>query len=229
MMPAEKELLIEDIEMELLLTALKKMYHVDFFNYRQAHIRRRILTNKIRFNMKTISEMTEKVLRSTDYAKQLLDDLSINVTDMFRFPPFYNDLRTQVMPMLKTFPNIKVWIAGCSSGEEVLSLAIILYEENLLNRTSIIATDFNAGILEKAKSAIYDSDKIIEWTENYNLSGGKNSFSDYYEVNFGIAKFNENLLKKVRFIEHNLMNENSFGKMHLILCRNVLIYFDKTL
>ena len=161
--------------------------------------------------------------------KQVLLDLSINVTDMFRFPNFFKDLREEVIPFLKTYPSINIWHAGCSSGEEVISMAILLKEEGLLNRVNIYATDMNEQVLDIAKEGIYPIENVKKWTKNYQEAGGKKSFSDYYIAKYDHAIFDKDLLKNVTFLKHNLVIDKIFIDANLILCRNVLIYFNQEL
>lgn len=173
--------------------------------------------------------MTHRLLYDPFFYQEVLQDLSITVTEMFRDPDFYKALREEVVPMLKTYPFVKIWHAGCASGEEVYSMAIVLQEEGLLKRSQIYATDFNQIALQKAKAGIYSIDKIKEYTQNYQKSGGRSSFSDYFNALYDSVKLNEALKKNIVFADHNLVTDGVFGEMNLIICRNVLIYFDKAL
>lgn len=219
-----------DIEVELFITALFKKYGYDFRNYSRAHMKRRIL-NRVSLTpgVENISELIHKILYDEEFFKTIISDFSINVTEMFRDPSFYRALREFVVPYLKTYPFIKIWHAGCSTGEEVYSMAILLMEEGLYDRAQIYATDFNDTALEEARKGIYTIDRIKEYTQNYQKSGGKESFSDYYTAKYNLVKFNENLKKRIVFSNHNLVTDGTFGEMNLIICRNVLIYFDRDL
>lgn len=220
---------IQEIELNLLLQAVHLKYGYDFSNYSKAHLKRRIMHRLNLSEMGTISEMTNKILWDYEFYKTFLQDLSINVTEMFRDPEFYRSFREKVIPDLSTYAHIKVWHAGCSTGEEVYSLAIILKEENLLHKTQIYATDFNKQVLESAKRGIYSKKDIELYSRNYLESGGKGQLSDYYTSKYGSVLFESSLAKNVVFADHNLVTDGVFAEMHLIFCRNVLIYFDKTL
>jgi len=225
-----KDLLkIEDIEIELFIKAIKDVYDVDFSDYRFNHIKRR-LNRRMNLNgLSSISEMIGKTIYDKTFFEQILLDLSINVTEMFRCPGFYNEIRKSVIPILKTYPKINIWHAGCSTGEEVFSMAILLKEEGLLSRANIFASDFNQSVLDIAKEGIYSAESIKKWTENYQASGGKYSLSDYYQANYKKAIFDNDLIKNVKFINHNLVSDFKLLDANLIVCRNVLIYFDQKL
>lgn len=218
-----------DIEIQLLLEAIYLKYGFDFRSYARASVKRRILHRLALSGEKSISHMQDRVLRDTDFFNTLLLDLSINFSEMFRDPGFYKALREKVVPVLKTFPFIKVWNAGCSTGEEVYSTAILLKEVGLYNRSQIYATDFNDVVLEKAREGIFPLDRIKEYTTNYQKAGGEKSFSDYYVAKYDLAAINESLKKNVVFANHNLVTDGVFGEMNLILCRNVMIYFNRDL
>ncbi len=179
--------------------------------------------------LNSISELQCKILREKDVFKLLLSDFSINFTEMFRDPSFYKAFREELVPILKTYPFIKIWHAGSSTGEEVYSMAILLKEEGLYDRTQIYATDFNEIVLQKAKEGIYDIANIKEYTKNYQKAGGKASFSDYYVAKYESVIFNESLKKRMIFADHNLVTDGVFGEMHVVICRNVLIYFNQDL
>ena len=218
-----------DIEMDLLLHAIQQKYGYDFRNYSKAHLRRRIM-HRLQLNgLSTISELQNKVLWEKDFFRLLLQDLSINVTEMFRDPDFYVVFREKIIPVLSTYAHIKVWHAGCATGEEVFSLAIILKEENLLNRTRIYATDFNKNVLEQAKQGIYKKQDMELYSRNYAAAGGKGQLSDYYTAKYGSVMFDKSLSKNVVYADHNLVTDGVFAEVNLVFCRNVLIYFDKTL
>lgn len=226
----EKELLeIENIELKLLSEAIYLRYGYDFKDYTKSHLKRRILRRVKLDNLENITQLTERLLYDRNALEQILLDLSINVTEMFRFPQFFKDLRENVIPILKTYPSVNIWHAGCSTGEEVISMAILLKEEGVLNRVNIYATDINKKVLEIAKEGIYPIEEVKKWTKNYQNTGGKKSFSDYYVAKYDHAIFDQDLLKNVTFLEHNLVIDKTFIDANLIICRNVLIYFNKKL
>jgi chemotaxis protein methyltransferase CheR len=218
-----------EIEIPLFLEAIYQKYGYDFRNYSKAHIKRRLLHRMAIDQFSSISLMQDKALRNKNFFTNLLEDLSINVTEMFRDPEFYSSFREHIVPNLKTYPYLKIWHAGCSTGEEVYSLAILLQEENLLDRCQIYATDFNRKVLEIAKLGIFSSQNIDKFTQNYQKSGGKAQLSDYYTLKYGSLKMDRSLSQKVVFADHNLVSDDVFAEMNVILCRNVLIYFNKDL
>lgn len=219
----------ESIELDLLLQAIYQKYHYDFKDYSRAHIKRRILYRMRMAKLEDLSQMQHKILYDRSLFETLLMDLSINVTEMFRDPQFYLALREKVIPGLKKHAFIKVWHAGCSTGEEVYSMAILLKEEGLYQKTQMYATDFNALVLRRAKDAIYPVDLIKEYTANYQKAGGIHSFADYYTAQYGSVILDPVLKERIVFADHNLVTDGVFGEMNLILCRNVLIYFTKRL
>ncbi|MBG6111624.1 chemotaxis protein methyltransferase CheR [Flavobacterium sp. CG_9.10] len=219
----------KDIELSLLLEAIYRKYGYDFREYSQAHIRRRIMNNMALSGFEDVAQMQSMVLNDEQFASKLLQDLSITVTEMFRDPAFYKSLREKVIPILKTYPFIKIWHAGCATGEEAYSIAILLQEEGLYERTTIYATDFNQTALNHAKDGIFSNKMIKEYTSNYQLSGGKESFSSYYTSHYDNVIMNQSLKKNIVWANHNLVTDSVFAEVHLILCRNVLIYFDKNL
>ncbi len=218
-----------DLEISLLLEAVYRKYGYDFRQYSKAHIRRRIMNRKVLSGLDDVSQIQSKVLKDESFAYELLQDLSITVTEMFRDQYFYRAVREKVIPVLKTYPFIKIWHAGCSTGEEAYSMAIILKEEGLYDRTTIYATDFNQRVLNIAKEGIFSNKLMAEYTGNYQLSGGKESFSDYYTSSYDNVIINQSLKKNIVWANHNLVTDSVFAEMHLILCRNVLIYFDNNL
>ena len=220
---------IQDIEINLLLQAVHLKYGYDFSNYSKTHLKRRILYRLVMSGLNTISEMQNKILWDKEFYNAFLQDLSINVTEMFRDPDFYLKFRKKIIPYLSTYAHIKIWHAGCSTGEEVFSLAIILKEENILHKTQIYATDFNKRVLELARQGIYDKKDMELYSRNYLESGGKASLSNYYTSKYGSVIFDKSLTKNVVFADHNLVTDGVFAEVHLVFCRNVLIYFDKTL
>jgi len=223
------ELNSSDEEFSLLLEDIHQKYGYDFRQYSEAHVRRRI-TNRIKMSgLNDIAHLRSKIQDDKIFAYRLLQDLSITVTEMFRDQEFYRALRANVLPVLKTYPFIKIWHAGCSTGEEAYSMAILLQEEGMYDRTTIYATDFNQQALNQAKDGIFSMSKIKEYTMNYQLSGGKSSFSEYYTSSYDNVIMNQSLKKNIVWANHNLVTDSVFAEVHLILCRNVLIYFDKKL
>jgi len=219
------------LEISLLLEAVYQKYGYDFRQYSKAHILRRIMNRMVMSGLEDVSQIQSKVLKDETFAAQLLQDLSITVTEMFRDKDFYKSLRKNVIPILKTYPFIKIWHAGCATGQEAYSMAIIMQEEGLYDRTTIYATDFNQHALNQAKEGIISNALMKEYAVNYQLSGGKESFSDYYTSNnhYDNVIMNQSLKKKIVWANHNLVTDSVFAEVHLILCRNVLIYFDNTL
>ncbi len=220
---------LERIEVELLLEGIYRQYGFDFRSYAYASIRRRLWKRIESEGLTSLSALQERVLHEPEMMEKLLLDLSINVTAMFRDPGFYVAFREKVIPMLRTYPFIRLWHAGCSTGEEVFSMAILLKEEGLYDRSRIYATDINEVVLQRAKAGIFPIDRMQEYTDNYIRAGGKRSFSEYYTAKYGGALFSPSLTKNVVFSQHNLVTDKSFSEFNVILCRNVLIYFDKEL
>ena len=218
-----------EFEISLLLEAVFQKYGYDFRQYSQAHIKRRIANKMAMSGFEDILQMQTKIMNDENVAASFLQDLSITVTEMFRDPDFYKALRETVIPILKTYPFIKIWHAGCSTGEEVYSMAIMLQEEGLYNRTTIYATDFNQQALNLAKEGFFSNAMIQGYTANYQLSGGIESFSNYYTSNYNNVIMNQSLKKNIVWANHNLVTDSVFAEVHLLLCRNVLIYFDKQL
>jgi chemotaxis protein methyltransferase CheR len=219
----------ERLEMDLLLEALHRRYGYDFRGYARASLRRRLWRRVDLEGLRTLSGLQERVLHDPGAIDRLLADLSINVTEMFRDPGFHAALRAQVVPLLRTHPFVRVWVAGCSSGEEVVSLAVMLREEGLLERTRIYATDIDEATLAQARRAAYPVEKLQAYTRNYLEAGGREAFSSYYEVDGSTAVFDPGLLADVVFAQHNLATDGSFNAFHLVTCRNVLIYFGRDL
>ena len=230
-MKSKQEILLENenIEIELFLQAIHLKFGYDFRNYGKAHIKRRVRHRLSVSDFKNVSELIHKILYDPVFYQEILQDLSITVTEMFRDPEFYLAVRKEVVALLKTYPFIKIWHAGCATGEEVYSMAILLKEEGLLKRSQIYATDFNQIALQKARNGIYPIGRIKEYTQNYQKSGGKASFSDYYNARYESVILNESLKDNIVFADHNLVTDGVFGEMNLVICRNVMIYFDKEL
>jgi chemotaxis protein methyltransferase CheR len=220
---------LERIEIELLLEGIFRHYGFDFRSYAYASIRRRLWKRIEAEGLGTVSALQARVLHEPELMERLLLDLSINVTAMFRDPAFYRAFREHVIPILRTYPFIRIWHAGCATGEEVYSMAILLKEEGLYDRCRIYATDINEVVLQKAKEGIFPLDRMQEYTENYIAAGGQRAFSDYYLAKYDGALFDDALKRNVIFSLHNLVTDRSFAEFNVILCRNVLIYFDKSL
>lgn len=220
---------IETIEIDLLLEAISRRYGYDFKGYSRASLKRRILGFKSTTKVRNISDLIPLLLYDKDLFKTLLSSLSVTVTEMFRDPEIYQVLRQHLIPFLKTYPYSKIWCAGCATGEEVYSLAILLKEAGLGKRVQIYATDINDNSLEKAKLGIYSNKQIKEYTANYRLAGGTDDFSNYYHANYDSVIMNKSLNENVVFANHNLVSDGVFGEMQLIICRNTLIYFDRML
>ncbi|HVU79602.1 MAG TPA: protein-glutamate O-methyltransferase CheR [Gaiellaceae bacterium] len=225
----EGRLDLETIELQLLLEGVFRHYGFDFREYAPASLKRRVWRRVNAEQAGTISGLLDRVLHDSDVMERLLLDLSINVTSMFRDPSFYAALRERVVPLLHTYPFTRVWVAGCSTGEEVYSLAILLGEEGLYDRTRIYATDINETVLERARAGVFPLDKMREYTENYIRAGGKRSFSEYYLAKYEGALFERSLTENVVWAPHNLVQDRAFNEFNLILCRNVMIYFDRPL
>ena len=219
----------EKIEFDLILEAIYQKYGYDFRNYAKASLRRRLRYRLSQSNLKTISEMQHKLLNDKKFFDTLLLDLTINVTEMFRDPSFFKALREIVISELKKQPFIKVWHAGCSSGEEIYSTAILLKENGMYESSLIYATDTNEMVLDKAKSGIFPIEKMKDFTVNYRKAGGLASFADYYTARYDNAIMDNSLKKNIVFSNHNLVTDSVFGEMDLIMCRNVLIYFNREL
>jgi len=218
-----------NIEVRLLLEAIYLRYGYDFRHYSKAHLKRRISHRLSISHIKTISQLQDKILWDRQFFFEFLEDLSINVTEMFRDPECFLEFRKSIIPVLSTYAFIKIWIAGCATGEEVYSLAILLEEENLLNRTQIYATDFNKNVLNAARQGIYSNQNMDLYSRNYKKAGGKKELSDYYTSKYGSVIFDKSLIKRIVFADHNLVTDSVFSEVHLISCRNVLIYFEKKL
>ena len=221
--------MIKDFEVGVLLNDLLELYGYDFNNYSKASIKRRINRLFTLDKFPSFAEFRYRLRTDPKYVKRFVEQITVNVTEMFRDPSFYKALREQVLPHLGTYPFIRIWLAGCSTGEEAYSVAIVLKELNLLDKSLIYATDLNADVLDKAGKGIFPLSQMKQYSENYILSGGKNDFSSYYSANYNVAKFDDNLKSKMIFSTHNLVSDHSFNQFQLILCRNVLIYFDKDL
>ncbi|MGE7796033.1 CheR family methyltransferase [Lysinibacillus fusiformis] len=218
-----------NLEIDLLLEAIYRLSGYDFRQYNRSSISRRIF-NRMRINsIPTISRVQEKVIHDQGFLEQLLNDFSINVTEMFRNPSFFKAFREKVIPALRDYQEIRIWHAGCATGEEVYSMAILLQEEGLIDKAVIYATDMNEQVLEKAKKGVFPIHKMQAYTKNYMLAGGAHAFSEYYKTDYQYAYFHPTLLKNIIFAQHNLVTDQSFNEFHVVLCRNVLIYFSPQL
>ncbi|WP_249661362.1 CheR family methyltransferase [Lysinibacillus fusiformis] len=218
-----------NLEIDLLLEAIYRLSGYDFRQYNRSSISRRIF-NRMRINsIPTISRVQEKVIHDQEFLEQLLNDFSINVTEMFRNPSFFKAFRETVIPALRDYQEIRIWHAGCATGEEVYSMAILLQEEGLIDKAVIYATDMNEQVLEKAKKGVFPIHKMQAYTKNYMLAGGAHAFSEYYKTDYQYAYFHPTLLKNIIFAQHNLVTDQSFNEFHVVLCRNVLIYFSPQL
>ncbi|NJL21716.1 MAG: protein-glutamate O-methyltransferase CheR [Leptolyngbyaceae cyanobacterium SM1_3_5] len=220
---------LEDVEIQLLLEGIYRYYGFDFRHYAPSSLKRRIRRVLQNENLPTISALQEQVLHDHDCLQRLLLGLTVNVTSMFRDPSFFLTFRQQVVPLLRTYPYIRIWHAGCSTGQEVYSTAILLQEEGLYHRCRIYATDTNEMVLQQAKNGIYSIDLLQEYTQLYIKAGGKRSFSEYYTAAYGNAMFRSNLKENIVFSQHNLATDGSFNEFNVIICRNVMIYFDRIL
>lgn len=221
--------LINEHEVDILLNDLIELYGYDFTDYSRASLKRRINRLFALDKFPSFAEFRYRLRSESDYLKRFVEEITVNVTEMFRDPPFYDALRTEVLPALGTYPFIRIWLAGCSTGEEVFSVAILLEEAGLLHKTLLYATDLNPDVLQKAGTGIFPLSQMKQYSENYILSGGKKDFSSYYTASYNLAKFNQRLSSQMIFSMHNLVSDRSFNEFQLILCRNVLIYFDKDL
>lgn len=221
--------LLKDEEIDLLLSEVSSIYGYDFSRYSRASLKRRLnrLCSLDRFS--SFAELRYRVVNDSGYLQRFIEEITVNVTEMFRDPSFYKVLRDEIMPLLGTYPLIRIWIAGCSTGEEAYSVAILLKEANLYHKSRMYATDINPSVLEKASRGVFPLQQMKLYSENYILSGGINDFSSYYVSGHDYAKFDDALSERMIFSTHNLVSDSSFNEFQLILCRNVLIYFDKEL
>ena len=220
---------VEDIEIPLLLEALHRRYHYDFRHYAQASIKRRLRQARQQLGFASFSALQDAMLHDPAVVPRLLDYLTVQVSEMFRDPDYFRAIREKVVPHLRTYPSLKVWVAGCSTGEELHAFAILLREEGLLDRTLLYATDINPAALEAAASGVYPVDRIRAFTQNHQKSGGRSSLSDYYTAAYDRAVFDRSLRSRVVFSDHSLVTDAVFAECQLISCRNVMIYFDRPL
>lgn len=218
-----------ELELDLLLEALYRKYHQDFRGYSRAALRRRVQHALGRFDCSSVSQLQHRALHEPLLFAQLLELLTIKVSDLFRDPAYYCALRESVVPVLGTYPSIKIWIAGCGTGEELWSLAILFHEEGLLDRALFYATDISPDALQAAESGVYALHRIPGFSRNYTAAGGRASLADYYVSDVHAASFSRRLQPKVVFADHSLATDTVFSEVHFVSCRNVLIYFDRTL
>lgn len=221
--------MIKDEEVELLLNDLLELYGYDFTDYARASLKRRINRLLTLDQFPSFAELRYRIKKDETYLKRFVEEITVNVTEMFRDPSFYKALKNSVLPVLATYPLIRIWIAGCSTGEEVYSIAIQLKESGLLQKSLLYATDINPDVLDKARQGIFPLAGMKQYSENYILSGGKEDFSVYYTSRYDHAIFDRAIREKMIFATHNLVSDRSFNEFQLILCRNVMIYFEKTL
>ena len=218
-----------EIEYHLLVEAIYHLYHYDFRGYAAASLRRRMKTALVRFGCETLSQLQDRVMHEPAIFPALLDHLTVQVSEMFRDPGYFRALREQVVPLLRTYPSLKVWVAGCSAGEEAYSLAILLREEGILSKALIYATDINPHTLQRAEAGVYPIDRIAGFTMNHRESGAGSSLSDYYTAAYGRAIFDKSLRDHIVFSDHSLATDSVFAEVQLVSCRNVLIYFNREL
>jgi chemotaxis protein methyltransferase CheR len=221
--------IIKNEEIDILLNDVSEIYGFDFTEYSRASICRRVNRLFLLDRFPSFAEFRYRLKRDPEYIKRFIEQITVTVTEMFRDPGFYKHLREHVLPALGTYPFIRIWHAGCSTGEEVYSMAILLKEANLFSKSLLYATDINPEVLEKASQGVYPISVMKQYSENYILSGGKNDFSSYYTANYDSVKLDESLSSRIIFSTHNLVSDHSFNQFQLIVCRNVLIYFDKDL
>ncbi len=220
---------LEKLELRLLLDAVHQHYGYDFRDYARSSLRRRIWRRVAEEGLQTISGLQERVLHDPEAMERLLLDMSISVTSMFRDPSFFAALREKVVPMLRTYPFVRIWNAGCATGEETYSLAILLREEGMGDRVRIYATDMNDTVLRRAKEGVFSLERMQDYTRDYIRGGGQAAFSDYYKAFGDRVRFDPTLAETMVFARHNLVTDGRFNEFHLIICRNVMIYFDQTL
>ncbi|NRB39848.1 MAG: protein-glutamate O-methyltransferase CheR [Pseudomonadales bacterium] len=220
---------IENFEIDCFLQAIHLRFGYDFSDYAKASLKRRIQYRLQQDGLNHISELIPRVLHDEAFFKRFLNDMSITVTEMFRTPLMFKSLRENIVDKLKTYPRINIWHVGCATGEEVYSMAILLHEEGLLEKTRIYATDYNRHSLELAQKGIFALQRMKNYNQAYQLAGGSSSFTDYYSAKYDGAKMKSFLKKRITFAHHNLISDQGFAQMHLIMCRNVLIYFNQQL
>ena len=219
----------KEIEIDLVLEAIFRRYKYDFRQYTRSSLKRRIERCLIKYRLRNGAEMAERISDDSDFFRTIIAELSVTVTEAFRDPLVFASIRNQVIPILRTYPFIKIWHAGCAGGEEAYSMAILLHEMGILERTVLYATDLNPDALSRAKEGVFAAKVLPLYRSNYQKSGGMRNFSNYYTEKSNSLCFRDFLRKKISFIQHNLVHDKSFGAMHMIICRNVLIYFNREL
>ncbi len=221
--------IVKDEEVESLIKEVYDRYGYDFSEYSRASFKRRINRICLIDRFTSFAELRYTVLNDPEYLKRFIEEITVNVTEMFRDPYFFRALREKILPQLGTYPLIRIWVAGCSTGEEAYSIAILLKEANLYHKSLIYGTDLNPSVLEKARAGVFPLQQMKLYSENYMLSGGTKDFSDYYTANYDSVRFDKSLQQKLILSTHNLVSDSSFNSFQLIICRNVLIYFDRGL
>jgi chemotaxis protein methyltransferase CheR len=219
----------EGMEIEMLLAGIRERYGYDFSHYAQASLKRRLVRAREKAALPHFTALLDRLFHDERSFDEFLRHMSITVTEIFRDPPFYRAVREKVVPILKTFPFVKIWHAGCATGEEVYSMAMLLHEEGFLDRARIYATDFNKHSLDVAEKGVYPFKNMSAYASHYHAAGGKGSFSDHVNTSYDLIKFKDYLKERITFSYHNRVTDGVFGEMNLICCRNVLIYFDRTL
>jgi len=227
--PIDEDTALFDIEVRLMLEAVYLRYQHDFRDYAVTSLRRRMRQAMTRFGCDRLTLLQDRVLREPDVFAQMLQYFTVQVSELFRDPPYFAALRREVVPLLATYPSIKVWVAGCSSGEEVWSLAILLAEEGLLDRALIYATDINPEALRKAEAGVYPLERMAQFSRNYQAAGGTGSLADHYTAAYDGVVFDRKLRRNIVFADHSLATDTVFSEVHLVSCRNVLIYFNPSL
>jgi len=220
---------IAEIEVDVLLEAIRLRYDYDFKNYARASLKRRVHSLLAKENLEMPYQLIPRILYDHKIFDKFLSEMSVTVTELFRDPPFFKSIQEIIFPVLRTYPYFKIWHAGCATGEEVYSLAILLKEAGLLDKAKIYATDYNKRSLDIAKAGIYNADNMEKNSEAYLKAGGQKTLNNYYTEQYDAFKFKDDLNKNVTFAYHNLVKDGVFGEMHMVICRNVLIYFDKDL
>ena len=218
-----------DLELKVLVEAIYQRYHYDFRNYAVSSLRRRMHQAMQRYDCARLSDLQHRLLHEPELFTQAMQFFTVQVSEMFRDPEYFRQMREQVVPVLRTYPSVKLWVAGCSTGEEVYSLAILLHEEGLLERSMIYATDINPHALRAAESGVFDVSRVAAFTENHARSGARCSLSDYYAAGYGRVVFDKGLREHMVFSDHSLATDSVFAEVHLVSCRNVLIYFERDL
>ena len=221
--------IIKDEEVEFLIKDVYELYGYDFSGYSRASFKRRVNRICLIERFTSFAELRYTLINEPEYLKRFVEEVTVNVTEMFRDPHFFKGVREKILPQLGTYPLIRIWVAGCSTGEEAYSMAILLKEANLYHKSLIYGTDLNPSVLETARAGVFPLQQMKLYSENYMLSGGKKDFSDYYTANYDSAKFDKSLQEKLILSTHNLVSDSSFNSFQLIICRNVLIYFDRGL